>query len=1041
MRPDTYSARAPDRAHWPWLLVVLITIYTAVLLSSLFSSEALLRDAIDRRLLADGTHSAAQVADFLAGRQRDVMASAESRAINDYLVNRALGMSERYGLNFSLDDIDRHLASEIQNTRLRSRQVFSAMAFFDERGQQVAAAGELDAAVVAGGEQSAAGFEIIADRQLFRVRAPVIFRGEFRGSVVAVGSLECVAAALIDDALAAGGHYLKLLVGADGRLVSGVVTDVGSGQGVELDPAFVHGLVTLPEGRIMPAAAPGSAALMDAPLLALRSPVGATSLSVLILGTEAEVHGQVASPLFLLGLAVFPLALALGVFAFVRLSRHAEHLQGDKEALAAEVGRRELAEASLKQKADALLRSNAELEQLAMVFTHAREGVSITDASGSILRVNDAFCRLSGYSREELIGRNPRILSSGRQSAEFYAQMWTALLVQGHWSGEIWNRRKNGELFVEQLTISAVCDSAGQALRYVGLFTDITAQKAHQRQLEQMAHYDALTELPNRSLLADRLQQGMAQALRREARLAVVALDLDGFKSINDRYGHDAGDRLLVAVSGRMNDVLREGDTLARIGGDEFVAVMVDLPEIGSCLPLLERLLEAAAEEVAIDDYRMQVSASLGVTFYPQDEVIDADQLLRQADQAMYEAKLLGKDRYHLFDAAQDRVVRGRHESLERIRKALEQDEFVLHYQPKVNMRSGRMVGVEALIRWQHPELGLLAPIEFLPLVENHPFAVELGDWVIDTALAQIAYWRACGLELAVSVNVGARQLQQKDFVARLRARLAARPEVPSGLLELEVLETSALEDIDQVSRVIKDCLELGVRFALDDFGTGYSSLTYLKRLPAQTLKIDRSFVRDMLHDRDDLAILKGVLGLAAAFRRQPLAEGVETAAHGELLLDLGCELAQGYHIAHPMPAVAIIPWVTTWMPGPTWLDRPRKSPEDLPILVAMVQHRAWVAQLEAIVLAEDEGALDTSLNCSFGAWLRREGQANLVLRQAFDVIVTRHDEMHALAEAILGWQKEGRQAEALAALPRFRALEASLVDAFEQFSRARRPH
>ncbi len=1037
MTPDTHSARTFDRAHWPWLLVALITIYTAVLLSSLFSSEASLRDAIDRRLLADGTRSAALVADFLAERQRDVMASTESRAINDYLVNRALGMSERYGLNLSLDDIDRHLANEIQNTRLRSRQVFDGMAFFDESGRRVAAAGALDAVVVEEGDAFSAGIEIIADRQLFRVHAPVIFRGEFRGTVVAVGALECVAAALIDDAAEAGKRYLKLLFGADGRLVPGL----GPEQSVKLDPAFAQVLAALRAQTITPVAALDGVALMDEPLLALRSPVPATALSVLILGAEAEVHGQIASPLFLLGLAAFPLALALGVFAFVRLSRYARHLQGDKDALAAEVGRRELAEARLKQKADALLSSNTELEQLAMVFTHAREGVSITDVNGTILKVNDAFCRLSGYEREELIGQNPRILSSGRQSAEFYEQMWTALLDQGHWSGEIWNRRKNGELFVEQLTISTVRDSAGQALRYVALFTDITAQKAHQRQLEQMAQYDALSGLPNRTLLADRLQQGMAQTLRRGARLAVVALDLDGFKSINDRYGHDAGDRLLVAVSGCMNDMLREGDTLARMGGDEFVAVLVDLPDVDACLPLLDRLLRAAAEELVIDDCRMQVSASLGVTFYPQDEAIDADQLLRQADQAMYEAKLLGKNRYHLFDAAQDRAMRGRHESLDRIRKALEQDEFVLHYQPKVNMRSGCTVGVEALIRWQHPELGLLAPIEFLPLVENHPFAVELGDWVIDTALAQLAAWRAAGLDLGVSINVGARQLQQKDFVARLRAKLAGCPQVPSGLLELEVLETSALEDIDQVSRVIEDCLEFGVRFALDDFGTGYSSLTYLKRLPAQTLKIDRSFVRDMLHDRDDLAILEGVLGLAAAFRRQPLAEGVETAAHGELLLDLGCELAQGYHIARPMPAEAIAAWVAGWTPGPTWLERPRKSAEDLPMLFAMVQHRAWVAQLEAIMLAEHDADLETLTGCSFGAWLNGEGQAYLAMHQTFDAIVELHDQMHGLADSLLAWKNAGRQTEALAALTEFRALDARLLAVLDQFAHVRLGH
>ena len=364
-----------------------------------------------------------------------------------------------------------------------------------------------------------------------------------------------------------------------------------------------------------------------------------------------------------------------------------------------------------------------------------------------------------------------------------------------------------------------------------------------------------------------------------------------------------------------MKMVLREGDTLARLGGDEFVAVLIDLEDTNACTPMLTRLLAAAAQPVQLGDISLQVSASLGVAVFPQEQDIDPDQLLRQADQAMYHAKLAGKNRYQIFDSAQDRNLRGHHESLERIRLALMQGEFVLYYQPKVNMRSGKVIGAEALIRWLHPEKGLLAPAQFLPVIEDHPLAVDVGEWVMDAALTQMQQWRDMGLKLPVSVNIGARQLQQGNFVQRLQAILARHPDIPPACLELEVLETSALADVGLVSQVIEDCAQIGVRFALDDFGTGYSSLTYLKRLRVALLKIDQSFVRDMLVDPDDLAILEGVIGLAAAFKRKVIAEGVETVEHGTALLHLGCELAQGYGIARPMPPEEIPAWAATWTP------------------------------------------------------------------------------------------------------------------------------
>ncbi|MBA6364419.1 EAL domain-containing protein [Colwellia sp. BRX8-4] len=561
-----------------------------------------------------------------------------------------------------------------------------------------------------------------------------------------------------------------------------------------------------------------------------------------------------------------------------------------------------------------------ELKLAASVFTHAGEGIMITDAKGIIINVNNTFVTSTGYSAVEAIGQKPNFLQSGIHPAEFYSEILQVLQSKGAWSGEIWNSRKNGEIHAEMLNISSVKDVDGQISNYVGLFTDITPMKEHQTQLEHIAHYDVLTNLPNRVLLADRLSQSMLQCSRNMQTLAVVFLDLDGFKLVNDEHGHDVGDELLVEISIRMKTALREGDTLARIGGDEFVAVLTNLTKVEDCEPILDRLLLAASEPVTVSNIVLNVSTSIGVTLYPQDSV-DADQLMRHADQAMYVAKESGKNRYHLFDTAQDDAVKTQQESLEAIRSALDNQQFVLYYQPKVNMKTGKVIGVEALIRWQHPCRGLLNPIDFLPIIENNPMSIEMGEWVIDTALTQISQWQKLGLDLpvSISVNIAAVQLQQPDFTQRLTTLLAAHPNVKPCYLELEVLETSALDDVHHVSTTMLECIALGVSFALDDFGTGYSSLTYLRRLPANLIKIDQSFVRDMLIDTDDFAIVEGVIALAKSFKREVIAEGVETIEHGKALLQLGCNLAQGYGIAKPMPAHDVPAWVNNWRPDASW--------------------------------------------------------------------------------------------------------------------------
>ncbi len=566
---------------------------------------------------------------------------------------------------------------------------------------------------------------------------------------------------------------------------------------------------------------------------------------------------------------------------------------------------------------DVTEKNNAELKLklFASVFFHAGEGIMITDANSIIIEVNDTFCKITGYTREEVLGKNPNILRSERQSPEFYAAMWDTLKAEGSWKGEIYNRRKNGDTYAELLTISAVQNATGQLLNYVAIFSDISLMKKHQDQLEHIAHYDVLTNLPNRVLLTDRLNQSMLQSRRNKNLLAVAFLDLDGFKEVNDTYGHSVGDSLLIALSEHIGGTLRGSDTLARIGGDEFIFTMAELVSIEDSKPVLDRMLQTLNSPITIGDITLRISASIGVAIYPRDGT-DADILIRKADQAMYSAKQAGKNRYHLFDSNQDIAVTTLRETVSRITQALERREFVLHYQPKVNMRTGEIIGLEALIRWQHSDLGLLFPAAFLPDIENHPVILDLGEWVADTAMTQMRRWQEMGLNLQVSVNISASQLQQNDFPARIAALLKLYPGVPPHFLELEILETSALKNISRVSTTMRACTKLGVKFSIDDFGTGYSSLTYLRHLPADLIKIDQSFVRDMLTDSNDLAIVEAVIGLAKTFKRQVLAEGVETTAHGIALLQLGCELAQGYGIAKPMPADEIPEWIKTWKPN-----------------------------------------------------------------------------------------------------------------------------
>jgi diguanylate cyclase (GGDEF)-like protein/PAS domain S-box-containing protein len=669
-------------------------------------------------------------------------------------------------------------------------------------------------------------------------------------------------------------------------------------------------------------------------------------------------------------------------------------------------------------------RSEARLELAASVFTHASEGIVITDPSGCILDVNDAFTQITGYSREEAVGCRSNLLRSGRQGKEFYANMWHDLIERGHWSGEIWNRAKDGRIFPEMLTITAVRDKSGNTQQYVALFSDISSEKEREQVLQRIARYDLLTGLPNRVLLRERLHHAMSQASRRGSILAVVCVDLDNFKAINDRHGHAIGDQLLTTIAHRMKSALRKDDILARLGGDEFIAVLLDLDNPDQSAPAVMQLLEAASQPAFVGALSLQLSASAGIACYPQAEEVDADQLLRQAAQALYQSKISGKSRYSVFDSTLALSTRGHHEDLERIRIALVKNEFLLYYQPKMNMATGAIKGAEALIRWQHPERGLLLPGAFLPIVDGYPVVLQIGEWVIENALRQLEIWSDAGLDIPVSVNISAQQLQHADFSTRLSALLEAHPSVDPARLEIEVLESSALPDMSQVSQVIHSCGKLGVSFALDDFGTGYSSLDFLKRLPVDVLKIDQTFVRDMLDDPEDLTIVEGMLGLASAFRRQAVAEGVETVEQGILLLRLGCQVAQGFGIARPMPAEDLPAWVCSWKPHPEWANVVAIDTADRPLLYASAEHSAWVSAIDAFLHGKRRvpPSLDPS-HCRLGAWMCSDALSSDNRRAIFRQVDLLHRELHACGADTLALDVEGSPTEAAAALSHLHSL------------------
>ena len=550
-------------------------------------------------------------------------------------------------------------------------------------------------------------------------------------------------------------------------------------------------------------------------------------------------------------------------------------------------------------------RKHAEEERrLALqVFENSREAIMITDAQARILSVNRAFSDTTGYRADQVMGQTPHLLASGRHGRDFYQKLWHALVTEGHWQGEIWNRRKNGEIYPEWLGISAVYDTLGELTHYVGIFSDLSERKASADRIEFLAHHDPLTALPNRHLLHDRLERALFRAERTQAGVALLCLDLDRFTLINDSLGHDLGDQLLQMVAIRLHKALRETDTVSRQGGDEFLILLPDTGQDGAACVVRNLLRGLESQPFYVAEHRLVVTASIGVSLYPE-HGSSREALLRQAGVALHYAKSGGGNTYRFFSIDMESNTLERLQLETDLRLALERNEFMLYYQPQVELASGRIVGAEALLRWRHAERGLIAPGQFIPIAESSGLILPIGDWVLREACRQNRAWEQAGLpRISVAVNLSALQFQRVDLLDEVSQALAAAG-LRSDSLELELTESILIQNIENTLRIVERLRLLGLRLAIDDFGTGYSSLSYLQKLAVHTLKIDQSFVQGLVSDASgSAAIIRAIIQLAHSLKLITVAEGVETAAQLAFLREQGCDQVQGYYFSRPLPA------------------------------------------------------------------------------------------------------------------------------------------
>ena len=542
------------------------------------------------------------------------------------------------------------------------------------------------------------------------------------------------------------------------------------------------------------------------------------------------------------------------------------------------------------------------LRQAAVVFDCTREGVLVSDRRGVIVHVNRALVEITGYPVEEVLGQRPNMFKSGRHGPEFYQAIFKSLEESGEWHGEIWNRRKSGEIYPQWQTVRSITDDKGQVSHYVAVFSDISAIKNSQTELARLVHHDPLTDLPNRLLFTDRTEQTLASAQRHQTGCALLMIDLDHFKIINDSLGHNVGDLLLKAVAERLLRVFGKGFTVARLGGDEFAVLVDSCAQTSQAAGLAQQVLEVMKGSFDVDKHQLFISASVGISVFPSD-ALNAEQLLRNADSALFKAKSSGREGYALYTEELTAHAQYRIEVASDLRRALEQHELRVYYQPVHDLKSSRLIGVEALVRWEHPLRGLLSPGEFIPIAERTGLIAEIDAWVLEQACWQMVQWQAAGVELSfVAVNISSRLFARPELFSLVSTVLADTGLDPA-LLELEVTESAVMDNSQVALEQMHRLRVLGLRLAIDDFGTGFSSLLRLKRLPVQKLKIDQGFVAGLPGDNDDVAIVRAVIALGQSMGLEVHAEGIEQVEQAQFLLDLDCNLGQGYWFGRPMPA------------------------------------------------------------------------------------------------------------------------------------------
>jgi diguanylate cyclase (GGDEF)-like protein/PAS domain S-box-containing protein len=898
-------------SHWLSFAAGAFLLSMFFLIGNLYSSQVELRQNADARLVSIGEARATEIGDSLIERRQAAVRLAGSEDISNYFSNLDLGMSVKYGLFANLAAIERRFQAAMDEEKYQGQPAYLRLAFFDRNGVAQVDVGVYGVATPSPtGNLAEPSIQIDQKRRLIVASAPVLQKGKIRGTVETVSNLNQLASLVSTNDL---GQPHEFLLGDDGEILFPSEREHSS-------PIVAQGpaLAALPSGRIQ------ALSNVEAPelkgYLALRSLVGGTRLSVLRLANEDELYGHTYSPLSVFYIGLFAIVLFLLAIGFERMrqnasrlqikfiesNRHRAELAEHNLALSQEIKRREAIETDLQRQSEALDKTNAELRIAAAAF-NAQEGMIVTDTRGVILSANRAFVGLTGYTMKELVGQTPRLFRSHRRDAEFYQSMWNFVRTTGGWQGDMSLRTKSGEHCARWLTISAVKNEADEVINYIGSYYDISKLKHAEEKIRELAFFDQLTGLPNRVLLIDRVRQALNANTRNKSFGALLFIDLDNFKTLNDSLGHDVGDQLLKKVAQRLSRCVRTDDTVARFGGDEFVVLLANLGTQKAKAAALqaeaigEKILAAFTETFQLDPYEYPCTPSVGVTlFSPEDR--NVDELLKRADLAMYDAKTAGRNGLRFFDPVMQTMISTRAALETDLREDLKKERLLLHYQPQVD-HEGRLLGAEALARWPHAQRGMVSPSEFIPVAESAGLILPLGALMMKIACRQLARWSAdpATEHLTVAINVSALQMRQKNFVEQVRVIIEQTGADPRRL-KIELTESTLVSNVDDVIAKMNKLKAIGIGFSLDDFGTGYSSLSYLKRLPIDQLKIDRSFVKDVLVDPNDAAIAQMIIALSKSLGLSVIAEGVETEEQYAFLARHGQLNYQGYLFGRPLP-------------------------------------------------------------------------------------------------------------------------------------------